>query len=165
MRLSVLASLHHPKAVGSRCVELGRAPIESSPEREACPKSRRGHVSKAREPRGRTSRRLCGSLAFEARIRRARSTVASRLVRRPDEGMDALRNKGRPGSTPDALGARAARERDDGDPPNVAQAYRPIGAEDRFQSCFRLRRGKPLDRTVVPAKWNRIGKVGSARAR
>jgi hypothetical protein len=67
--------------------------------------------------------------------------------------------------TPDALGARAARERDDGDPPNVAQAYRPIGAEDRFQSCFRLRRGKPLDRTVVPAKWNRIGKVGSARAR
>jgi hypothetical protein len=47
-----------------------------------CPKSRRGHVSKAREPRGRTSRRLCGSLAFEARTRRARSTVVSRLVRK-----------------------------------------------------------------------------------
>jgi hypothetical protein len=46
---------------------------------------------------------------------------------------------------------RPARKRADGGPPNVAQAYRPIGAEDRFQSCFRLRRGKPLDRTVVPA--------------
>ena len=30
----------------------------------------------------RTSRRLCGSLAFKARIRHARSTVASRLVRK-----------------------------------------------------------------------------------
>ncbi len=29
-----------------------------------------------------SSRRLCGSLAFEARIRRSRSTVASRLVRK-----------------------------------------------------------------------------------
>ena len=48
----------------------------------------------------RTSRRLCGSLVFGARMRRARSTVASRLVRKvPDEGMDARCNKGRPGST------------------------------------------------------------------
>ena len=54
--------------------------------------------------------------------------------------------------TPDALGARrAARERDDGGPSNVAQAYRPIGTKNRFQSCRRLRCGGPLDRTV----WRR----------
>ncbi len=79
-----------------------------------------------------TSRRLCGSLAFTACMRRTRNTDASRLARKPNEGTDASHNKGRPRSTPDAQGARAARERDDDGPSNVAQAYRPIGAKNRF---------------------------------
>jgi hypothetical protein len=44
--------------------------------------------------------------------------------------------------------------------PNVAQACRPIGADDRFQPCLGLRCGG-LDRTVVPAyvESNREGSV------
>jgi hypothetical protein len=42
----------------------------------------RDHPDQTGSETPRTSRRLCGSLAFTARIRRARSTVASRLVRK-----------------------------------------------------------------------------------
>ncbi len=52
-----------------------------------------------------------------------------------------------------------ARERDDGGPSNVAQAYRPIGTKNRFQSCRRLRCGGPLDRTIVPA-WMESNREG-----
>jgi hypothetical protein len=74
--------------------------------------------------------------------------------------MNARQNKGRPSITRDAQGARrAARKRDDGGPSNVAQAYRPIEAKNRFQSCRGLRCGGPLDSTVL-AQRNRIRKVG-----
>ena len=68
------------------------------------------------------------------------------------DGLHRRHNKGRPGSTrlmhwvpgrPESA-TMATRS-------NVAQAYRPIGAKNRFQSCLRLRCGAPLDRTVVPA--------------
>jgi hypothetical protein len=69
------------------------------------------------------------------------------------DGLHRRHNKGRPSVTRDAQGAsRPARERDDGGPPNVAQAYRPIGAKNRFQSCFH---SGAVGLLTAPSFWRR----------